>query len=161
MAWLIVPIAGVVLLYLAGLRRAALGLLVVAIVSSLVLYQYTQQVQQDATTRISESEVAVENVLIKLTFDSSYDISGRITNKSETYRLDGISFKVTLRDCQKKDKESRCVSMGEATTHVPITVPAQQARDFTGALYFGGEQMKPKGTLAWDYEITAIAAKRQ
>jgi hypothetical protein len=43
---------------------------------------------------------------------------------------------------------------------VPITLPPQQARDFTGALYFG-KPIKLKGTLGWSYEVTAITAKRQ
>jgi hypothetical protein len=29
------------------------------------------------------------------------------------------------------------------------------------SLHFGDDKPKAKGTLAWDYEITAITAKRQ
>ena len=159
MAWLIVPIVIVVILYVAGYRKSAAGLLGTVIVAGFLLYQYTQRVQQKAGSRILPSEVTVENVAVKPTFRSSYDITGRVTNRSETYRLDGISFRVTMRDCRGADKSS-CVSIAEATTSVPVTVPPQQARDFTGSLYFD-RSVKAKGTLAWDYEIIGLAAKRQ
>ena len=52
------------------------------------------------------------------------------------------------------------MSIAEATTYVPVGLPPQAARDFVGSLYFGNEQIKPKGTFAWDYEIVAITGKR-
>jgi hypothetical protein len=159
MAWLIVPVVVVVLVYLAGFRKAALGLLVAAVLAAVLLYQYDQRVEEQERTRIASSEVAVENVSLRATFGSSYDLRGRIRNNSETYRLDGISFKVVLRDCQGADN-SACVTIAEATTHVPISLPPQQAREFTGSLYFG-KQIKTKGTLSWNYEVIAITAKRQ
>jgi hypothetical protein len=160
MAWLIGPIIVVLLVYLAGFRKSALGLLVAVIVAGFLLYQHSEHVQEKAETRIAESEVVLANVAITPTLDSSYNLTGRITNQSETYRIDGVSFRVTMRDCQGKDKTT-CVSVAEASTHVPITVPSQQAREFTGSLYFGSVRTKVKGTLSWDYEIIAISAKRQ
>ncbi|MGZ8155379.1 MAG: hypothetical protein ACXW2I_05525 [Burkholderiales bacterium] len=159
MAWLIVPVVVVVLVYLAGFRKSALGLLVAAVLAAFLLYQYNQRLQEQARTRIASSEVVVENVSLRATFGSSYDLVGTIRNNSESYRLDGISFKVTMRDCEGTDN-SRCVGIAEATTHVPISLPPQQARDFTGSLYFG-KQIKTKGTLSWNYEVIAITAKRQ
>ena len=75
-------------------------------------------------------------------------------------RLDGISVRVTLRDCQGRDRTS-CRVIGEAATAVPVTVPPEQARDFVASLYFGGDPIRVKGGLVWDYEITSLTAKRQ
>lgn len=159
MAWLIVPLALVVLLYLAGFRRSAAALLVAALVAGVLLYYYNERLQEDARSRIPLSDVVVDNVTITPTFRSSYNLSGSVRNNSEQYRLEGISFKVTLRDCEKPDK-AKCVSIAEATSYVPLNLPPQETRDFIGSLYFESEQMKPKGTLAWDYEIVAITGKR-
>lgn len=159
MAWLLVPLVLMVLLYLAGFPRSAGALLVAVVVAGVVLYFYNQRLEEDARSRIPLSEVIVENVTVTPTFRSSYNLSGNVRNKSEEYRLEGITFKVTLRDCQGPDK-AKCVSIGEATTYVPVTLPPQEARDFVGSLYFGNEQIKPKGTFAWDYEIVAITGKR-
>ena len=160
MAWLIGPIIVVVLVYLTGFRKSALGLLFGVVVAGFLLYRHNEQVEQRATTRISMSEVVLENVTVTPTLDSSYNLSGRITNRSERYRLDGIRFRVGMRDCQGKD-DSRCVGIAEASTYVPVTVPPQQARDFTGSLYFASEPTKLKGTLSWHYEIIEVSARRQ
>ena len=44
---------------------------------------------------------------------------------------------------------------------MPVTVPPEQARDFVASLYFGGDPIRVKGGLVWDYEITSLTAKRQ
>jgi hypothetical protein len=160
MAWLIVPLALVVLLYVAGFRRSAAALLVAAILAGVLLYYYNERLQEDARSRIPLSDVEVEGVAITPTFRSSYNLSGSVRNKSEQYRLEGITFKVTLRDCQSPDK-SKCVSISEATSYVPLNLAPQEAREFIGSLYFGSDETKPKGTLEWDYEIVAITGKRQ
>ncbi|MGZ9005893.1 MAG: hypothetical protein ACXW20_19135, partial [Burkholderiales bacterium] len=71
MAWLIVPVVVVVLVYLAGFRKSALGLLVAAVLAAFLLYQYNQRLQEQARTRIASSEVVVENVSLRATFGSS------------------------------------------------------------------------------------------
>lgn len=160
MAWLVAATIVVLLFFLAGFRKFALGLLASALIGGFVLYQHIQQKQERERTRIPASQVILENLALRATYGSSYELSGRLRNNSAAYRLDGISFNVTIRDCEVKDK-SACTTIGEATAHVAITVPPQQAREFTGSLYFGSSEMKVKGTLAWDYEIAAITAKRQ
>jgi hypothetical protein len=161
MAWFIAAIVIVVFVgFLAGFRKIALGVLVTGVISGFLLYHYNQQRQQQSMTRIPHSQIVLENVSVRPTYGSSYDLSGRVKNNSETYRLDGIEFKVTMRDCQVKDKSS-CVIIGEATAYVSLNVPPQGTGDFTASLYFGTDQKKAKGSLAWDHEITAIMAKRQ
>jgi hypothetical protein len=160
MAWLIVPLALVVLLYVAGFPRSAAALLVAAVLAGVVLYYHNERLQEDARSRIPLSDVVVDGVTITPTFRSSYNLSGSVRNNSEQYRLEGITFKVTLRDCPSPDK-AKCVSLAEATSYVPLDLAPQEARDFIGALYFETEQMKPKGTFDWDYEIVAITGKRR
>ena len=160
MVWFIASIVVVLAVFIAGFRRTAVGLLIAAIGGGFALFQYNDWKDQQAATRISASEIVLEAFEVKPTFGSSYDVRGRIKNKSETYRIDGLSFNVTMRDCQGKDA-SRCTTLGEAAAHVPMNVPPQETRSFTGSVYFGSQPVKPKGTLAWDHEITAIMAKRQ
>jgi len=160
MLWLIGPIVVVVLVFLAGYQKVALGLLVASVIAGGLIYQRREQTQDHATTRISVSEIALESISLRPTFDASYELTGRIKNNSETYRIDGVHFNVAVSDCRANDI-STCVVAGEAATHVVVTVPPQQARNFTGTLYFGRSHRRPKDTLAWNYEITAIVAKRQ
>jgi hypothetical protein len=159
MAWLVAAgIVVVFLLFLAGYRKSALGLFVAAVIAGFLVYQYGQRMEQEKRTRIKPSELVLEKVVLEPTFRSSYDLTGTISNKSESYQLDGISFRVTLRDCLGKDKAS-CTVIGEAETYVALTIPPQQTRSFTGSLYFGTGPIRVKGRLDWDYEIISITSR--
>ncbi len=160
MFWLIGPLIIVVLVLVAGYRKTALGLFVGVIIAGILTYWLTLEVQEHAATRISVSEIGLDKVAFRRTFDASYELTGRITNKSETYRIDGVSFTVKMRGCAPADP-SNCVDAGEAIAHVAVAVPPLETRGFIGTLYFGKGHKEPKGTLAWDYEISAIMAKRQ
>ena len=160
MFWLIGPLIIVVLVFVAGFRKSALGLFVGVVIAGGLIYWHNLELQEQATTRISSEEIKVEQIEIKRTFDASYELTGRIRNNSKLYRIDGISFTVKMRDCPGTEA-SNCVVTDEAATYVAVTVPPQQARDFTGTLYYGRSHAQLQGTLVWDYEITAITAKRQ
>jgi hypothetical protein len=161
MAWLIaVAIAVVALLFVAGFRKSAFSLAIGVLIVGVSVYLYNEHEEQQATSRITASEIAMENVELRPTFRSSYDLIGTIRNNSQTYRLDGIDVTVTMRDCRSKDK-STCTLIGQASGHAVMSLPPQESRDFVVSLYFGGDRPKVKGTFAWDYEITAITAKRQ
>ena len=160
MLWLIVPIIAVVIALLLGYRKTAVGVLIAAVIAAGLIYWHTKSLEQKSETRIPAAEAPLTNVTVRHTFDASYEISGTIRNSSETYRIDGISVTVRLRDCLKTDA-SKCTPIGHATANVPVTVPPQQTRNFTGALYYGKDHKPAKGRLACDYEIIAIRAKRQ
>ncbi len=157
---IVVAILVVFLLLAAGFRKAAAGVAVLVLIVGVSIYLYNEQQEQRATTRIAVSEIAVEKLDLTPTFRSGYDLSGTIKNNSAKYRLDGIDVTVTLRDCRDKDK-STCTVIGQASAYAAMTVPPREARDFILSLHFGNDRPRATGTLAWDYEITAVTAKRQ
>jgi hypothetical protein len=159
MLWLIAPLVISLLVFVAGYRKTALGLVVAAVIAGAVLYALDEQAQQRAETRIPASEISLENVTVRQTFDSSYELTGRLKNGSSTYQIQGITLKVKLRDCPVGNA-AQCVAAGEAEARAPVTVPPGQARNFTATMYLGKGQPEPKGTLAWDYEIASVTARR-
>ena len=68
MAWLLIPLVLVVLVFLAGFPRTAAALLATAVVAGGLLYYYNQRLDEDARSRIPTSDVIVENVTITPTF---------------------------------------------------------------------------------------------
>jgi hypothetical protein len=160
MLWLIAPLVTALLVFVAGFRKTALGLVVAAVIAGALIYRLDEQAQQRAETRIPASEISLENVVVRHTFDSSYELTGRLKNGSSTYQVDGITLDVKLRDC-RTGETSQCVAAGEAErTHAGVMVPPGESRDFRATLYFGKGHRRPKGTLAWDYEIESVTAKR-
>ena len=159
MLWLVAPAVIVAILFIAGLRKAAVALLVVTIGAGTALYLHNRQLQQRAASRISHEEVALTDVAVRRTFDSSYEVSGKIGNKSTAYRLDGITLHLSLRNCPESDAAS-CVPIGDTTVNVAVTVPPKESRRFIGSFYIPTEK-RQEGALASDYRITAVVAKRQ
>lgn len=160
MFWIIGPVIVVVLLFLAGFRKSAVGLLIATLIAGALVYWNINVVERQETSRMSVSEIALENVAVRRTFDSSYELTGRIRNKSDDYRVDAISVIVTIRDCTAP-QQMNCVTTGQKAVNVSVSVPPQQARDFTGTLYLGKAHRPPKDILAWEYEVTSIMAQRQ
>lgn len=160
MAWIVAAaVVVVLLLFRAGYRKPAAGLAAGALVIGVLVYLLVRHQEQQASTEVALSDVAVENVVFSHTYRSSYDLSGTVTNKSERYRIERIGFEVTVRDCRTADKSS-CVVLGTESAYAAVDVPPRQTRNFTASMYFDNE-LAPKGTLAWDYEIEAVRARRQ
>jgi hypothetical protein len=78
MFWLIAPLVIAVLLFLRGFRKSALGVVVVALIAAAVVYYLNERAQERAETRISASEISLENVAVRQTFDASYELTGRL-----------------------------------------------------------------------------------
>ena len=156
MFWLIVPLVVVVLLFLSGFRKSAGALLVAALIAGGVLYRLENMEEQRAMDRISAAEISLQDVTVTRTFDATYELTARLTNRSTKYRVDGISVSLTLRDCRPIN--AGCDIIGEETAHVQVQVLPEQTRSFVATFYFGKEHRQPRGTLAWAHEITAIRA---
>ena len=159
MLWLIAPLAVALLLFVTGFRKTALGVVVASVIAGASIYGYNEQAHQRAEARIPASEIALENVKVRQTFDSSYELTARLTNRSSTYQVHGISLTVKLRDC-RNGAASRCDPAGAAEARAAVTVPPGESRDFTATMYLGKGHRRPKGTLAWDYEIESVTARR-
>jgi hypothetical protein len=160
MAWIIAAAVVIVLLvFRAGYRKSAAGLFGGALVVGVLIYLLVRHQEEQASTELAISEVAVDSVVFSHTFRSSYDLSGTVRNKSERYHIERIRFEVTVRDCLTTEKSS-CVVLSTQTAYAAVDVPPEQARNFTASLYFDNE-LKPKGKLVWDYEIESVKARRQ
>ena len=160
MLWIIAPLVAAVIAFAMGYRKTALALVISAVIAGILIYTLVEQTQQRAESRISVSEISLDNVVVKHTFDASYEVTGRLKNGSSTYQVDGMALNVKLRDCRPGDA-SQCAAFGEARGHATVSVPPGESRAFTATLYFGKGHPRPKGTLAWDYEIESVIARRQ
>jgi hypothetical protein len=156
MRWLIGPILAVVFLFFMGFRKTAGALLAAALIGAGVVYQLDDVNEQQTTARV-KSQISLKNVSVMRSFDSTYELTGMISNQSAQYRIDGITLAVRLHDCRSADR-SDCEVIGEAATHVGVSVPPRQTRKLVATFYFAKDTRQPKGTLVWNHEITSIRA---
>src|SRR4249920_2889888 len=98
MVWLAVTAVLLLLVYSAGFRKFALGLLAVLVVIVVVAILYEENKQSRALTLISPQEVQLDN--LRLSSEGSYrrQLTGRIKNNSLRYTLRSVDVKITLRD---------------------------------------------------------------
>ena len=146
----------VVGIFIAGHRRTALALGAIVLAVGIGVYYSEQHQDKEVTSRITPAEVAIQDVTFVHTFRSSYDLRGKLTNKSENYAIDRIGFNVKLKDCVA----ATCTQIGTTTAYAAVRVLPHETHDFTASMYVGSEDIKPKGNLAWEYEIAAIFAKK-
>ena len=161
MLWLIGPLLLVVLLALAGWRKSAGAVLIIATVAGGWLYRHNAADETGALNPEWATLISVENVEVRRTFDATYEISGRLTNKSETHRIDGIRLQVSLRDCRAAASDAECRAIGDAEPDVAVTVLPGQTREFVGTMYYGKAQKPPQGVLAWEHQVVGVRARRQ
>jgi hypothetical protein len=102
-------------------------IIIVLICAAFWLYQKHEE--WESKNRISESELRFEYVSLKTNGPGSYDMVGRIYNKSNFYTLKGVQLKFRFRDCEPNN-ESNCVVIAEENKHLYINIPPKQARDF-------------------------------
>ena len=160
MLWLLIPLILTTVLFFTGFRKAALAVLFAAVVAAVWLYAENERVRQLGLESISAAEIALENVTVRRTFDASYEVAGRIVNRSKRLRVDGISIEVKLRDCLREGAAD-CTEIGDATAHVSVTVAPEDARPFVGTLYYGKGAAQPKGTLGWTYKLVGVRTRPQ
>ena len=158
MFWLIGPLIAVAILFIAGFRKTALAVVVAAVVAAAWLYAEQQRVRELGRESISASQILLEDVTVRRTFDESYELSGRVVNRSTALRVVGISVEVKLQDCPRAPGNP-CREIGDAVAHVPVNVDPQDERPVVGALYYGKGAAPPTNVLTWSYKLVGVRTR--
>jgi hypothetical protein len=154
-------------------RQIALSGLGVAVVVTLVfaLWVYERDAEADqkrerAKTFIKTAEVEVIDP--QVTFDRldghPMRIAGRVRNGSE-YKLEKFTLRFTFQDCpqstlggsSQKSGTAQCETVGEQENEIRVEVPPSQSRDFDE--YMSGPILSPKGTIRWNYQVSATSTQ--
>jgi len=156
MAWIIGIVILVLLVISTGFRKFVGILVLIAVIGGFIYWQNEKNEEKQSKTRIKPSELLFEDVLLKSSYGSGYDLIGRITNNSSNYTLKGVQLKLTFRDCDKDNKD--CIIIGEDDEYIYINIPPKQARDFKESVYLYSN-LKIKGKMVWNYKIEYLKAE--
>ena len=161
MAFVLIGIAAVVLvLFLTGWRRTAIGLAVFVVVAGGVLFMYNRAQEERALSRITRSEVALEKVTF-IPYVGSYKVAGRIRNNSPRYGIRQIDLFVKASDCVADKTGPQCTTIGESTEILNVSIPPGQARDFEESVRFYRSKPRLKGKLEWSWSISRVRAENE
>lgn len=154
MVWIIVAAVVLLLVYSAGFRTVALGLLAFVIVVGIIVYVYEEIESQRSRTRILPQDLELNDLRLTTSGSYSRQLTGRIKNNSDQYTLRSLDLKITFRDCENELKES-CTIVGEATEHINVRIPPKQARDINERVS-GLGTIAPKGKIVLSYGVTEL-----
>lgn len=107
--------------------------------------------------RIPPEELALDQIEVAPSGRGA-TLTGRVHNRSDTYRLREVTLALRLRDCPEEDTPvESCPVIGESTAIARPDVPPGQIRALSAHFIFSG--LPPvAGTLRWDWRITAVRA---
>ncbi len=150
MKWLFGIIVLILLVVSARFRKFAGFVVLICIVGGALLWGYQEYEKNKSKSRISASEVTLENISFE-TRNNNYELTGRIVNNSEKYILNGLQLKITVKDCTNND-DTHCIIFAEKKEYIYLSIPPRQARDFKKDIYLYLNQ-SIENKLAWDYSI--------
>jgi hypothetical protein len=107
--------------------------------------QASEQAQQEqlALTRIKPDEVVLESTTIEdstrkrstdtalTSLPRAVKLSGRVVNRSREFSITGLGLHLSFVDCTDIQKPDTCLQVGEHDENLRLTVPPQQARDYS------------------------------
>ncbi|MFC1505197.1 hypothetical protein ACFL5W_01640 [Thermodesulfobacteriota bacterium] len=143
-----------------GFRYFIIVIVIIAGIGIYILIENEEKEDKLSRQRIAISELEFKDVSLKGSGYGSYTMSGRIINKSKTYTLSNVGLNLKVYDCKEKSDQKDCIIIGEKSDSIYIAIPPKQARDFEERIYFSGDELKPKGKMIWEYEITYTKAAK-
>lgn len=152
----------IVIIVIAGfavprLGKALLICIGVLVGLGLIWYFYDQQEEEASKKRIAANEVdLIELRLLPQTYSpESFELVGRIRNKSARYTLTDLRLRITMKDCLAANQ---CETVGESSAWLFQDVPPGQSREIKDSVYFRNLG-KPRGKFEWGYMIEQISGK--
>lgn len=111
-----------------------------------------------AIQAIALDQVVVDNLQLA-GGGAPFELSGRIENRSDTL-LRSFTVLVTRRDCYEGALDpSGCVVLWQDRHWVQLSVPPEQARDFSSSVWMRGAAPRPRGTLKDSFEVVAASGE--
>lgn len=135
-------------------------ILSIAIVIALSIWWISERKKEErALARQRIKKIELSNIVLDHDFGTSFRFKGKVKNPSTNYTLNRFGVKANVFDCPKKNSTTqKCLTIGEDTGIVYVTVPPGQVRQFKENLYFSNLP-KVEGEFVWSYKITWIEAK--
>ncbi|HCX87339.1 MAG TPA: hypothetical protein DG761_04900, partial [Gammaproteobacteria bacterium] len=154
MHWVLIGIIALALVVTAArYPRLAFGILAVLIAGAVLMLQLIPGEKERESVRMSASDVYLSMVRIVPAYAGSFDLSGRLENRSADAELSEATLQVQLRDCHSDSERTagNCPVLGVATPQIALIVPPGQARDFSVSITFPRVQVR--GTADWQYTV--------
>ena len=161
MHWIILGVLALALVAISvRYPRLAFAILVVLLGSAILLVQMIPGERERQSARISPADVDVLTLEFIPSYADSFDLIGRLANRSVDTVLSETTLAVELRDCStESDRDTRnCPGLGVTHPTVTLEVPPGHARDFRVNLSF--PRITAQGTAEWKTTVSEVRGHR-
>ena len=161
MHWIILGIVALALVAISVRHpRLAFAILIVLLGSAVLLLQIIPGERERESARISASDVDLLVVEVAPSYADSFDITGRLANRSVDTALSETTLEVELRDCSSESDRvaGNCPVLGITRPKVTLVVPPGHARDFSVNVSF--PRIEVRGTADWKTTVSAVRGYR-
>ena len=85
-----------------------------------------------------------------------FELRGRIVNRARDAQLKSVTIRIMRRDCYEEALDpTGCVVLWQDRHWMPLTVPPEQARDFSISIWMRGSAPRPRGKVQDSFELVA------
>lgn len=155
---LIIGGAAALLTAFAGYHRLAGAILVVVVIAAVSLWGYLHTQGSRTNQLFAAGQVQITNLgLAPVNYRPNlFVLTGRLHNHSAQTTLDGVTFKLQMRDCRDKDD---CRQLPDRREDFAVNVPPGASTPFENKLYFEAD-MIPKGQIKLAAHILSLRGHR-
>ncbi|HJP11236.1 MAG: hypothetical protein CMK60_08585 [Proteobacteria bacterium] len=160
MHWVALGIIGIGLIVAASrYPKLAFGILAGLIGTVLVVVKFNSDEHERSALLVLAGDVEFSNILFSPGYAGSYNMSGRLINRSIKSGIAEVGLSVTMLDCSLESAgiESDCSELAEVYTRISIEIPPGQTKEFSTNLPF--PDRPPKGETRWAYVVDGVIGR--
>jgi len=151
-------VAGLIITY--GYRHSMVVLLAVLGVLIAAAVWYIRFGDPEGSGLMQASDLSLQNLEMSRQYRSTYQMTGRLVNTSQDFRLTSVRITITASDCTAGGSgEPECIVVGEDDRLFSVEIPPGQARDLVEQYTF--PRFRLQGELRWRHALSEIMAEPQ
>lgn len=156
MFWPILAFIAISLLIFSQKRILGGVLLVLGLSAGGIFLKFEVFDQISHTSQIDQDHLELTNLNLVPRSARSYTFTGRTLNKHKN-EIIGFEITIYLKDCIP---ESSCQVIAQANDFIRLSVPSNQARDFSQNIYFY-QDFEITGEMEWKYDVLKIRTRKK
>jgi len=159
MHWVALGIIGIGLIVAASrYPKLAFGILTGLIGMVLVAVKFNSDEHERSASLVSAADVGFSNILFSPGYAGSYNMSGRLINRSIKSGIADFGLRVTMLDCDSASAaESDCSEIAEVYIRISIEIPPGETKEFSTNLPFPYRRLK--GKTRWAYAVDGVVGR--
>lgn len=104
--------------------------------------------------------IGIENLVLRGN-GAPWEFTGRLINKSSTFRISAVGFELVRSDCYRDAPSADgCEILWRGKRTINVSLAPNQARDFQTEIWLHGSTPRPRGQIKDEFKIVSLGGSR-